>query len=122
MSRASNQPRLMDDGVGRYAEVVVDQPGRALDRTFTYSIPAHLEEQLQVGSYVQAPFGRRRVPGFVVGLTSERPSFRLKDIDALLLDAPLFDERGMELVRWMADHYLCSLRDALRCLLPPGSG
>ena len=29
---------------------------------------------------------------------------------------------GLALARWMAGHYLCPLRDALRCLLPPGAG
>ncbi|HUS80059.1 MAG TPA: hypothetical protein VM283_02250, partial [Armatimonadota bacterium] len=122
MSRADRQPRLMGDDGGRYAQVIVDQPGRGLDQEFTYTIPAHLEPQVRVGSYVQVPFGRRRLPGFAVGFTTQRPDFRLKDIDALLLDEPLFDERGMELARWLAGHYLCPLRDALRCLLPPGAG
>ena len=62
MSRAGAQPRLMVEEGGPYAQVVVDQPGRGLDQEFTYSIPAHLEDAIQVGSYVQVPFGRRHIP------------------------------------------------------------
>ncbi|MCD6361877.1 MAG: hypothetical protein J7M38_13555, partial [Armatimonadetes bacterium] len=122
MTRKHVQTRLLDEDAGTYAEVIVDQPGRGLDQEFTYSIPTHLENTIQVGSYVQVPFGRRRLPGFVVGLTGRRPDFRLRDILNTLVDAPLFDERAVQLARWMAEHYLCPLRDALRCLLPPGVG
>lgn len=133
LSRSQQQPRLLDteparsqppqsDGSARYAHVVVDQGGRDLDREFTYHVPAHLEEQLEVGSYVLVPLGPRRLPGWVTGFTRERPDFRTRPIAELLVDDPVLDERGVALARWMAEHYLCSLRDALRCLLPPGSG
>ncbi len=125
MRRATLQPRLMDDDGddgGRYAQVIVDQPGRSVDQAFTYSIPAHLEDAIQVGSYVQVPFGRRRVPGFVIGITTDRPDFRLKDVDSLLLDDRLFDESSIELARWLAEHYMATFRDGLRCMLPPGAG
>ncbi len=131
--QASDQPRLLTDppggqgeprppGHGAYAQVVVDQPGRALDQPFTYLVPDHLAGRLQVGSYVLVPFGRRRLPGFVVGWTDEAPDARLKAIHGLLVDEPLFDARRAELARWLSATCLSSLRDALRCLLPPGAG
>ncbi len=75
-----------------------------------------------MGSYVLVPFGPRRIPGWITGFTTTRPDFRVRDIEGLLVDEPVFDERGLALARWMAEHYLCPLRDALHCLLPPGSG
>lgn len=139
MTESPRQPRLFDAGppegaegeaqqgpesqreAGRYALVVVDQAGRGLEREYTYSVPAHLESDLQVGSYVIVPFGRRRLPGWVTGFCTERPDFRVRDITGALVDEPVFDERGLELTRWMSAHYLAGLRDCLRCLLPPGA-
>lgn len=106
----------------RYAQVVVDQGGAALDREFTYAVPAHLEGDLQVGSFVLVPFGRRRLPGWVTGFTDDPPDVRIRPVDELLVDEPVFDERGLALARWIAEHYMSPLRDALRCLLPPGAG
>ena len=88
---------------------------------FTYAIPAHLETELRVGSLVSVPFGPRRVAGWVVGFTAERPAARVRPIAALLVDDPVFDEDGLALARWIAEHYLCPLRDVLRCLMPPGA-
>ncbi len=128
-----HQPRLLDTdprqseesgspGPGPFAQVIVDQPGRALDMELTYSVPADLEGDLQVGSYVLVPLGRRRVPGWVVGFAEAPAGVRIRPITRLLVDGPVFDERGLDLARWMARHYLAPLRDALRCLLPPGAG
>ncbi|MFW5867385.1 MAG: primosomal protein N' [Armatimonadota bacterium] len=135
MTDSPGQPRLFDAGPPEeaeepqepqnettcYARVVVDQAGRGLEREYTYSVPAHLESDLQVGSYVLVPFGRRRLSGWVIGFSDERPGFRVKNITGTLVDDPVFDERGLELARWMSSHYLASLRDCLRCLLPPGA-
>jgi|LSQX01.2.fsa_nt_gb primosomal protein N' (replication factor Y) len=115
------QPR-QQQMAGRFAQVIVDQPAQDLDREFSYSVPAHLEEALQVGSHVLVPFGRRRLAGWVTGFATIRPDFRVREIISLLVDEPVFDERGLALARWISEHYLCPLRDALRCLLPPGAG
>lgn len=98
-----------------------DTPDEAgLARAFTYSIPERLAADICVGSYVLVPFGSQRLPGFVIGFTTERPPARLRDIISLLLDGPVFGEQEAELARWLADYHLCSLPDALRLLLPPG--
>jgi len=133
VSRSPHQRRLLEDEPappteavpprqGRFAQVVVDQAGRALDQAFTYLAPEPLARRLEIGSYVLVPFGRRRLPGFFVGWTDEAPAVRLKAIQGLLLDEPLFDVRRLRLAEWLAAEYLSSLRDALRCLLPPGAG
>jgi len=117
----AREPQEAPDDAGRYAEVLIDQAGRGLERELTYAVPAHLEDDLQVGSYVLVPLGPRRLPGWITGFTTQRPSFRVRPIADTLVDEPVFDEHGLALARWMAGHYLASLRDCLRCLLPPGA-
>ena len=103
------------------AQVLIDRQARSLDRAFTYRVPERLAGKVQVGSYVLAPFGKDRVPGFVIGLTEEAPQAQLKDITSLLVDAPLFSEAEVELSHAIADDCCCGLLEALRCFLPPGS-
>ncbi|MGD8237724.1 MAG: primosomal protein N' [Armatimonadota bacterium] len=104
----------------RYAQVLVDEPARSIERAFTYDIPPGLKDAMAVGSYVLVPFGRRRVPGYVVGFATERPPMALKQIAALLSDAPLFGANTVALCEWIAEQYHATLVDAVRCAAPRG--
>ena len=111
----------MDSRDGACIDVIVDQPGHGLARAFSYLPPKSGPERIHIGSYVLVPFGRRQMPGFVVGFRTQLPEFSLKRISSLLLDDPVFSERQLEEARWLALEYHCSLGDALRCYLPPGT-
>ena len=45
-----------------FARVAIDL---ALDRLFTYEVPAELEKKLAVGQLLSVPFGHRTARGFV---------------------------------------------------------
>ena len=66
------------------------------------------------------PFGRQRLPGYVIGLTHRKPPVALKEIIRLIADQPLFNEERLALARWVAQTYGSPLVDALRCVTPPG--
>ncbi len=74
------------------AQVIVDVAAKQTDRVFEYHVPASLE--VSIGDRVVVPFGRRKVQGFIVGLT-DRTDYpgQLKDL-LLVLDelAPLTPE------------------------------
>jgi len=103
-----------------YAQVLVAYSARDVDRPFTYQIPPKLAAKIAVGSHVLVPFGRQKVAGDVVGFTTTAPAVRLKSIISLLAETPVFDREQLALARWVADRYCCSLREALRCITPPG--
>ncbi|NPV46912.1 MAG: primosomal protein N' [Armatimonadetes bacterium] len=106
-----------------YAQVLIDRPGRSLDRAFSYLVPDELRARVAVGSYVLVPFGAQQLPGFVTALTEQAPpGVRLRAILGLLLDYPLFDAQALALAEWLSREYVAPLADALRLLLPPGSG
>jgi primosomal protein N' (replication factor Y) len=94
---------------------------RALRGPFDYRLPEKMAD-LDVGSVVRIPFGRRRVLGVVVGLAeaSELPPERLAEpIEALEAGAP------PELVRlglWIANEYCSTPSRGLQLVLPPGTG
>ncbi|HEU4905617.1 MAG TPA: primosomal protein N' [Solirubrobacterales bacterium] len=94
---------------------------RALRGPFDYRLPAAMAE-LEVGSVVRVPFGRRRTLGVVVALaeSSELPPERLAEpLEALEAGVPA------ELVRlglWLAGEYCSTPSRGLQLVLPPGTG
>jgi primosomal protein N' (replication factor Y) len=94
---------------------------RALRGPFDYRLPEEMRD-LEVGSVVRVPFGRRRLLGVVVGRaeTSELPDERLAEpIEALEAGAT------PELVRlglWVAREYCSTPSRGLALVLPPGTG
>jgi primosomal protein N' (replication factor Y) len=94
---------------------------RALRGPFDYRLPPAMAD-LEVGSVVRVPFGRRRALGVVVALaeSSELPPERLAEpIEALEAGVPA------ELVRlglWVAAEYCSTPSRGLQLVLPPGTG
>ncbi len=103
-----------------YAQVLIDRAARAVDRPFTYKIPSRLAERVAIGSRVLVPFGPQKLVGDVVGFTDQAPPAKLKSIIKLLDEQPLFGAEQLDLARWVAQRYCCSLREALRLVIPPG--
>ncbi|MBV9213305.1 MAG: primosomal protein N' [Actinobacteria bacterium] len=96
-------------------------PARALRGPFDYRLPGDMA-QVDVGSMLVVPFGRRRLLGVVVGLAEESdlPPERLVEPLAAL-------ESGVppELVRlglWVGDEYCSTPARGLALVLPPGTG
>ncbi len=97
------------------ARVVVD---RAPDRVFDYRVPEALAGAVQPGIRVEAPFGKGRVLGYVVGLAEHSDFPNLRPLDRCLDDAPLLTPPLLRLAEWMAGYYLAPLERTVRALLP----
>lgn len=105
-----------------YALVCLDRPTGSLSKELTYSVPPELNGTLQVGSYVLVPLMREQSPGFVVGFTEqlEIDAAKVRPILSVLSPTPLFDEKLLQLARWVSAYYHAPFMDALRCLIPQG--
>ena len=102
----------------RYAEVIVDLSNEAVDRLFTYRIPAGMA--LTPGQRVEVPFGPRTLEGYVIALKEEcgLPSEKVKDVRRALEDYPVILPELIELAQWMKRKYHCNLVDGLRQMIP----
>src|SRR5262245_51885037 len=90
-----------------------------LDKTFHYRTANGSEPaDPYIGRRVLAPFGKKTLVGYVVGTTTQVPSFPVKPIQSWIDPKPLLDEPLLELARWMAKRYLCSIGEALSAILP----
>lgn len=90
----------------------------ALDREFDYRIPDEWLGQVQIGSVVRIPFGRRHTRGFVTALAEHSAYPDLKAIESVTPAPPLFDAAMLRLARWMADYYAAPVEHAIAAILP----
>jgi primosomal protein N' (replication factor Y) (superfamily II helicase) len=90
----------------------------ALNKEFDYRIPPELADQIEIGTRVRVPFGPRQVMGCVTAMPDASPHPRLRPITKVVGRPALITARVLELARWMASYYCCSLDAALRSALP----
>ena len=69
---------------------------------------------------MKVPLRKKLVEGIVVEISEEKPEgdYDMREIAEVLGDAPLLSEEQINIARWIADYYLCSLRQALSPFLP----
>jgi len=99
----------------KYAEIGLNLP---IDKTFHYRIPAFMAKDVEVGRRVWVPFGKRRMIGYVVGITDIAPSFHLKDIEKVIDESPIIPEDLVRLTKWMSEYYYTSWGSALDAAIP----
>lgn len=103
--------------MSRYIELAFNLP---VKRQFTYSVPDGLE--VVVGCRVSAPFGSRQLTGLAVGMPAAPPEGvgEIKSVKRVIDKQALVDDATLDLARWMARMYMCSLGEALFTILPGG--
>ena len=90
-----------------------------LDTTFHYLVPLNLASAIQIGKRVLAPFGRRKVTGYIIGRPRSVDRDLLEIIEVLDRE-PLFTPKELEFLRWTAAYYLHPLGEVLKGALPAG--
>jgi primosomal protein N' len=102
-----------------YAEIALPSTGFL---TFTYIVPEHYQSVIAPGVPVVVPLRNSQLVGVVLSLSthSDIPKKRLKPIAGLI--DPIFnlEKRQLELLRWIAEYYLCPIGDVIRSAYPPG--
>jgi len=101
----------------RYAEVSVNSP-IAQRRTFSYSVPTDLP--VGEGHAVWVPFGEKVLQGIVMELNPVPAVEETREITDVIEPEPLLSPRDISLARWISQHYLSPLFDAVALMLPPG--
>ncbi len=101
-----------------YAEVVLPLP---LAKSFHYKVPASFRENVDIGSRILVPFGRRAMTGFVIKLRQKNPvpGMELKMITEVLDPYPVFSSRFLTFTQKLADYFYSSWGEVLQASLPP---
>jgi len=101
--------------------IVKVAPVVPVSNTFHYLVPEELTPLARVGCRVLAPFRNRTVTGYILGI-EEDPSTggRLKEIQDVLDQEPLFHENLVPFFQWTAEYYLHPLGRLIQAALPGG--
>lgn len=105
------------------AEVIVNYKSKKVDKLFDYEIPDKLKDTISVGSCVTVPFGRANKPkeGYVFSVKDKTSAKNLKAILNLSREDRIFDEKQLDLIKWMREKYLATYLDTVRTVAPSGS-
>ncbi|MBI2246984.1 MAG: hypothetical protein HYU65_03480, partial [Armatimonadetes bacterium] len=71
-----------------------------------------------MGTPVRVPFGTQTTSGYVVGL-SPSVDREVKSVTSVDERLPVLPADLVSLASWMADHYVCSVGEAIDAMLPP---
>ncbi|MCU0796576.1 MAG: primosomal protein N' [Akkermansiaceae bacterium] len=98
------------------ARVLIDGPSELV---FDYAIPAGLP--VQPGCRVRVPLRNKSSTGTVLAVSHDDPTdlgFALRPLHSLTDPEPLITPKLLDLARWIADYYVCSIESVVRVLLP----
>ena len=86
---------------------------------FTYSVPHEFRNQIDIGSRVTAPLGKRRTTGIIIGFP-KKPVFSgvIKNITSLVDPYPVLDESLWKLIQWMSTYYFTPIGQVAKTVLP----
>ena len=91
-----------------YADCIVPLP---LEGVFTYQVPTHLSQKVQVGCRVNVPFGQKKqYAALVTRVHDEQPGYKTKDILAVLDEDRMLLPNQLRLWQWVAEYYMYSGR------------
>lgn len=104
------------------AKLALSKAVYAIDKPYDYLVPADLEDRIQVGMRVLAPFGSGNRPsdGIVLALERRQETGSLKSIVSLLDEEPVLSESLLKLALWMRERCFCTVYDAVKAMLPSG--
>ena len=105
-----------------YADIIVDISAEKLDKTFQYSIPENLADDIYIGIQVVVPFGNRKegMTGYVVGVSDEPkidPSL-IKDIRRVVKDSLPVESELIALAAYMKKYFGGTMNQAIKTVIP----
>ncbi|HMS98947.1 MAG TPA: primosomal protein N' [Saprospiraceae bacterium] len=93
----------------------------ALPANYTYSVPEHLLDQVQVGKRVEAPLRNKIYAGMISALHENvEDDVNVRPFYSLLDDKPLLSSIQIDFWTWMARYYCCTLGEVMEAALPAG--
>ncbi|MDN3665476.1 primosomal protein N' [Algibacter miyuki] len=100
-----------------YIDVIIPIP---LQKLFTYSITASEFDFIKPGMRVAVPFGKSKIyTGIVYRVHNDAPTaYDAKDIQQILDETPVVNQKQLKLWDWISSYYLCTLGDVMRASLP----
>lgn len=94
----------------------------ALNRVLTYAVPDELAADVIVGGRVVVPVGKKKLYTGIVSQIFDDfdDDIEIKEIISVLDLNPVVTLPQLNLWKWIADYYICSLGEVMKAALPSG--
>lgn len=98
---------------------ILDVPYHA-DRQYDYYVPAEMQSDVCVGMQVNVPYGvsNRKMAAVVTEIKTSSSLAHLKPILSLSGSGTVLSEEMLALCRFLKEHTLCTIGDAVRTVIP----
>lgn len=100
---------------GKYVNIAFNLP---VDSLFTYTVPDELEDNLQIGTRVLAPFGKRKTTGVAVEFTDLTNLKRVLPVSEVLDSEPAINQEMINFCKWVSEYYFCPFGEVIFSVLP----
>ncbi len=107
----------------RYVKIhLLDNP-YCIDNEYTYFVPHGISDVIKRGSFVIVPFGNSNKTqiGLVTDDFCNEPPSKTKSIKGLASTEITLTDTELELCRFMKEHTLCTIGDAVHSMIPAGA-
>ncbi len=102
-----------------YVLVAIDL---ALDRTFSYLVPAEIAERLKVGQLLRVPFSGREARAFAMAIEDAPPEgvppSKIRRVISIEDECPFFSPPVLKLVKWIAQYTAAPIETCLKAAVP----
>ncbi|WP_394348790.1 replication restart helicase PriA [Bizionia saleffrena] len=100
-----------------FVDIILPIP---IENLFTYSITQAESIFLKIGMRVSVPFGKSKIYTGIVGHihTTAPVLYDAKEIHQILDEAPIVNDKQIELWQWISSYYMCTIGEAMRAALP----
>lgn len=85
---------------------------------FDYKIPEHLKEKIQPGHLVRIPFRKSHINGIVLNIAQSTPYKKVRDIEDILFETPLYSRASIELIQKASEMYMNAPSMLLKTITP----
>lgn len=100
--------------------IKVALPTGNFDMPLSYLAKVEVDEKVE-GRRVLVPLQNRVITGIALGIAEldENIGFELKPIIEFIDKNPIFDSAMMQMIKWMANYYMCPIGEVFKAALPP---
>lgn len=118
MSKNLADQSLFEDTASKGIWIEVILP-LAIPKTYTYSVPAFLQNKVKIGCRAEVVFGKnKKYAGIIKSITGKQPVYETKDINNIIDEDPVLYPQQLELWKWMSEYYMCSEGEVMAAALP----
>ncbi|HAU39448.1 MAG: primosome assembly protein PriA, primosomal protein N' [Candidatus Peregrinibacteria bacterium GW2011_GWF2_43_17] len=96
-----------------FADILLNQKYSQLKETFTYEV-----DNLQVGSVVMAPYGKKKLGGIIINLSDQKPNFKTRKIEEINRIYPQMPNWQFQTALFIKDYYLSSIYKCFKLFIP----